>query len=153
MAGVACHQRGRPAFSTLSPQWPARLSSSAAVSDHWTLTVRAGGRTRRARHESLDDALAALGVAVEQLAVEIRRQTVNVGVRRFEPVQQVAARAELSGPGRVWGGPHGGIDIRGDGSQESFVGRARRELVSPHGDESPVAALGRMLQQAGPGRA
>lgn len=125
----------------------------AAVSDRWTLTVRAGARTRRVRHDSLDEALAALGVAVEQLAVETRRQTVNLGVRRFEPVQQVAARAELRGPGRLWGGSHGGIDIRGDGSQEAFIGRARRELVSPEVDESPVAALGRLLAQRRTGRA
>lgn len=116
------------------------------MSDDWTLTVRAGGHTRRVRHASLEEALAALGVTVDQLAGETRRQTVNLGVRRFEPIQQVAARAELSGPGGLWGKPHGGIDIRGDGSQEAFTGRARREIVAPEGEEPPLAALGRALR-------
>lgn len=65
----------------------------------------------------------------------------DLRVRRFEPVQQVAARLQIAGPRRL----HGGIDVRGDGSTEAYTGRWRRRLVDQREGESACDALRRTL--------
>lgn len=83
--------------------------------------------------------------AIEERGRELERtadrQTVDFRVRRFEPVQQVTARLELSGPGRL----AGGIDVRGDGSSEAYLGRLRRRVLELAASESPYDALLRAL--------
>lgn len=109
----------------------------------WTLKVRAGPKVERTEHHDLDDALAALearGRELERTADAKPRAPLG---RRFEPVQQVVARLELSGPGRV----RAGVDVRGDGSAESWTGRVRRRLVEQRGGESPYDALRRVVAQ------
>ena len=64
--------------------------------------------------------------------------------RTFEPDQQVTARGEISIPAgarRL----RAGIDIRGDGSAEAWVGRLRRRVVAREAGEDAYAALRRAL--------
>jgi hypothetical protein len=106
----------------------------------YKLTVRRRGATERTRFGSLDDALAALQARLEELAPEARRRPERAVAREIEPVQQVALRGEIAGPG-----VRGGVDVRGDGSAEAFTGRWRRELVASKPGESAYNALARAL--------
>jgi hypothetical protein len=109
----------------------------------YKVTVRAGPKVERERHERLADALAAIerrGRELEQRANA--RPVGGTVVRRFEPVQQVVARIELAGPGRL----RAGVDVRGDGSSEAFMGRVRRRLIEQRGGESAYDALRRGLE-------
>jgi hypothetical protein len=63
-------------------------------------------------------------------------------LRRFEPVQRVVARLELSGPR----GLRLGVDVRGDGSSEVFSGRLRRRLIERRRGESVYDALRRTVR-------
>jgi len=109
------------------------------------LTVREGPRVSRARYAALEDALAAIETHVAALSGRTRRETIDLKVRSFEPVAQVVARAELSGPQRLLPRVRAGIDVRGDGSAEAWTGRASRRVVEQDDGESPVAALRRVL--------
>jgi hypothetical protein len=105
--------------------------------------VRAGAQVSRERYDDANQALA----AVERHGRELERTagTRAVGgrmMRRYEPVQQVVGRVEVSGPD----GRQGGIDVRGDGSTEAFTGRLRRTLIHQVDGESPYAALRRALE-------
>jgi hypothetical protein len=112
------------------------------VADRYTLTVRSGAKVRKERHEGLDAALAAMERIGRELADGASARTVGgTLIRKIEPVQQVVGRIELSGPGRL----RGGVDVRGDGSSEAFMGRIRRSLVEQRRGESAYEALRRAL--------
>lgn len=111
----------------------------------YRLTVRDGPKVERARFDALDAALRALETRLERLATRPPRAAVDLRVRRFEPVAQVVARAELSGPQRLAPRVRAGIDVRGDGSVEAWTGRAARRVVEQRDGESPLAALRRVL--------
>jgi hypothetical protein len=114
-------------------------------SPRWNLTVRVGSKVDHQRFATLDEALAALDARAEQLSGEVSRNEVRFFRRRIEPVQQVAARLEVSGPGGFRPTVHGGLDLRGDGSAEAYTGRLQRSLIEPRRGESPAAALRRTL--------
>lgn len=105
----------------------------------YRLTVRRGSKVERAHFDDIGAALDALEQEVRALAQTERRKTVDLRYREFAPVAQVAARAELAGPGGV----RAGVDLRGDGSVEAFTGRLRRRVVEQRDDESPYDALRR----------
>ena len=111
----------------------------------WRLTVRAGGRVERSSFEGLEQLLAALEERARELAGSASSAAVDVKLKRFEPVQQVAARLELAGPERLLPSVTAGIDIRGDGSSEAFRGRVRRAVLEQRPDENSFAALRRAL--------
>jgi hypothetical protein len=115
------------------------------VASGFWLTVRDGPRVRRERFDTLEEALEGLQAAAVSLAQGSRRAPVDVKVRRFEPEGQVAARVEVAGPGRLLPTKRGGVDVRGDGSVEAYVGGVRRRAVEREGGESPYAALRRAL--------
>jgi hypothetical protein len=106
----------------------------------YKLTVRRRGGTERERFASLADALAALEGRLDDLAPAARRDSERALTREIEPVQQVALRGEIAGPG-----VRGGVDVRGDGSAEAFTGRWRRVLVEREPGESAYDALARAL--------
>ena len=113
----------------------------------WKLTVRAGPRVERARFERLDQALDAVEARARELSQQAPRdrRTVDAKIRRFEPIQQVAARIELAGPERLLPKVHAGVDVRGDGSTEAYLGRVRREVVKQRKGENAYRALRRAL--------
>lgn len=110
----------------------------------YTLTIRDGPRVERERFETLADTLNALERRMDDLATT-RREAVDLKYRRFEPVAQVAVRGEVAGPGRLLPSMRAGVDLRGDGSSEAYVGRLRRTLVEQRGGETPLEALRRVL--------
>ena len=75
----------------------------------WSLILRNGPSVERQRYGTLDEALGALEQRVEGLAQQARREPVTVFRRRFEAVQQVAARGELAGPTRLLPAVRGGV--------------------------------------------
>ena len=96
----------------------------------------------RDRFGELADALAALERRGEELQEEADSRPIDLRLgRKFEPVQQVFARLELAGPGRL----RAGVDVRGDGSVEAWTGRVRRTLVEQQAKESAYDALRRAL--------
>jgi len=99
--------------------------------------VRNGPRVERTGFDSLGAALDAMAQRMQELAPEARRPAVELLRRRFEPARQVTVRAEVSGPGGV----RGGVDLRGDGSSEAFVGRWRRRLIDEQAGESVYSGL------------
>jgi len=105
--------------------------------------VREGSKFSRDGYDSLDAAMRALEERGRQLEKTTHAKPVNTILgRRFDPVQQVAARLELHGPRGV----RGGVDIRGDGSSEAYTGWVRRKVVAQRGGESPYKALRRALR-------
>jgi hypothetical protein len=111
----------------------------------YTVKVRAGSKVTRQRVPTLADAIDLLELELRALGPAARRAPTKVFAREIAPVAQVAARGELSGPGRMLPSVCAGADVRGDGSFEAYVGKVRREVVVPERRESPFDALRRVL--------
>jgi hypothetical protein len=120
------------------------------MAPRYRLIVREGPRVTRERFDTLDAALDALEDRVAHLTLRPRRTTVDVRTRRFAPAQQVAARAELSGPQRLLPTVRAGVDVRGDGSAEAWTGRMSRRVVAREEHETAAAALRRTLTAPAP---
>ena len=93
------------------------------------LTIRNGPKVTREKHDSLDEAIAALRSHAERIRSEGRLDPVSV-IRTYEPGDQVRARLEIS-----TGGPFrsrdAGIDVMGDGGLVPFRGGVfRKELAA-----------------------
>jgi hypothetical protein len=111
----------------------------------WKLTVRVGPKVERSRHEELETALKVAEARAREIAANVPRRGIDAKFKRFEPIQQVAARLELAGPERMLPSVRAGIDVRGDGSTEAYVGRVRRELVEQRKGETAFRALHRAM--------
>jgi hypothetical protein len=109
----------------------------------YTVTIRQGPKVTRARYAELEAAVGAVEERGRELEQGADARAVGGGlIRRIEPVQQVVARLELRGPGRL----RAGVDVRGDGSSEAYTGRVRRRLVEQRADEDAYDALRRTLK-------
>jgi hypothetical protein len=111
----------------------------------YTVTIRVGSQVTRVRVPSLADAIDVLEARLTTLGPAAHLAPQRVLGREYEPVKQVAARGELSGPSRLMPRVHAGADVRGDGSIEAYRGRLRRELVAQESGETPFDALRRAL--------
>jgi hypothetical protein len=111
----------------------------------WRLEIRNGPVVEHASYPTLDAAIDALQLRLRELEPLAQRDPVKVLSRSFDPVRQVAARAEVAGPRRPLPAVRGGVDLRGDGSTEAYTGRWRRTLVESERGESAVEALRRVL--------
>jgi hypothetical protein len=109
-------------------------------SGYW-LTVRNGAKVERARFDTVEAAIEELETRAARLSLGPRRTTVDLKVREFSPAAQVVARLEVSGPGRFLASKRGGVDLRGDGSVQAYVGGARRRLIEPADRQTPYDAL------------
>jgi hypothetical protein len=112
----------------------------------WRLTVRAEARVTRTRFDGLDEALQALQARALELSRDAPHRPVDVKIRQFDPVQQVSARLELAGPQRLSPIVQAGVDVRGDGSTEAFLGRVSRRVVERRQGEDVYQALGRAVR-------
>jgi hypothetical protein len=113
----------------------------------WKLTVRTGPKVLRSRFDDLEAALDAAEAKAREIAGNVPKTPIDAKIRRFEPVQQVAARLELAGPQRLVPSIRAGFDVRGDGSTEAYVGRVKREVVTQRRGEDPYTALRRELAE------
>jgi hypothetical protein len=108
----------------------------------YTLTIRTSAKVRKKQHRGLAEALQQLEREGRELQEAAHEHPVGgTLIRRLEPVQIVVARLELSGPGQL----RAGVDVRGDGSSEAFVGRLRRRVLAQRSGESAYDALRRRL--------
>jgi hypothetical protein len=107
----------------------------------WTVKVRAGSKVERTRHDDLQEAMKEIERRGHELEARADAKPRAPLGRTIEPVQQVVARIELSGPGRL----RAGVDVRGDASSEAFTGRLRKQVIEQRRGESAYAALRRKL--------
>jgi hypothetical protein len=115
----------------------------------YTVTVRVGPKVTRKRVPTLDDAIDLLEIELRSLGPKARRKTQKAFAREIEPVAQVSARGELSGPGRLRPRVRAGADVRGDGSIEAYRGKIQREVIAQERGESAFDALRRTLGAGG----
>jgi hypothetical protein len=113
--------------------------------------VRIGPQVERLRFSALQDALDALEARARELARDAPLEAVDVKFKRFDPIAQVAARLELAGPQRLIPRVRAGLDVRGDGSTEAYLGRITREVIEQRNGESAFRALRRALTDGRPG--
>lgn len=109
--------------------------------------MRASARVERLRFDGLDTALEELEARAGALASEAPKRPVNLRVKTYDPVQQVFGRVELAGPQRFVPSVRAGVDVRGDGSLEAYLGRVRRTLIEQQRRESPLQALRRTVTE------
>lgn len=110
------------------------------MAGRFTLRSTREGVVEKQHFDDLGAAVNALEREARAFANVERREAASGIMRTYEPVELVALRAEVAGR-RV----HAGVDVRGDGSAETFTGRLRRRLIEQLPGESPYDALRREL--------
>lgn len=106
----------------------------------YRVVLQHGPKVEKHEAATLEAALSLLERRAREVAAGPGRKTVDLHVRRYEPAQQVAARAELRGDG-----VRAGVDVQGDGSAVAWTGRVRRKAIEPRDGEDAYAALRRTV--------
>lgn len=112
------------------------------------MSVREGPKVSRAGAATFDEMIELVELQAFELSGRADAKKVDLMVRTFEPVEQVFARIEVTGPRRGISRPRAGIDVRGDGSLEAYTGRLRREVVEQAPGESVMSAFRRTVAAA-----
>lgn len=108
--------------------------------------MRNGAEVGHEGFEDLGEAIAAMRARALDIRAEGPPKTADV-LRKFEPKDQVTARLELSGRGRLRK-PVAGIDVRGDGTFVPYRGGMRREELDPSGHDTPFDTVRETLEGA-----
>ncbi len=113
----------------------------------YRVSVRSGGTVVREKVDGVDAAVAWIEAAARDAAGGPRLDAIDLRARRFEPEDQIAARAELAGPQRWRPDVRAGLDVRGDGSVRAWTATAppAAPSSSPAQGEDAYAALRRAL--------
>jgi hypothetical protein len=98
------------------------------------------------RFAELNSALDELESRAKALSAGAPKRSLNLRAKTYEPVQQVFGRVELAGPQRLFPRVRAGMDIRGDGSVEAYMGRVKRELIEPRRGETAFESLRRAVR-------
>jgi hypothetical protein len=110
----------------------------------FSMSVREGPRFSRIRTNSIDELFEELAFHADEVSSRADGNSVDAMFKTFEPVERVYGRIEIAGERKcLVSRDRAGIDIRGDGSLEAFIGRTNREIVEPLPGETVVAALRR----------
>lgn len=113
----------------------------------WRLTIRHGSKVKRERLDSLDEAIAAMERRAESIRAEGPLEAVKM-IRDYEPGQRVAARLEITGPGRIRR-PEAGLDVMGDGRLVPYRGAIFKRRLEPGGGDSAYDAVRAALLTSG----
>jgi hypothetical protein len=115
------------------------------MAERWRLVVRDGPSVRKSSFTELDAALDAMQAETAAAAARPPAKPVEMKVRVFEPSDQVVLRAVLKGPERFVPKIRCGLDVRGDGRLEAWLGGNARIAVEPGRRETVWHALRREL--------
>lgn len=110
----------------------------------WKLTVRHGSDVFHEAFDDLGDAVAAMRRRALDIRAEGPVEAVSA-LRDFAPADQVHARLQLSGKGRLRK-PVAGVDVRGDGTFVPWRGTVRREELDPTDHETPFDLVRETLE-------
>lgn len=111
----------------------------------WKLTVRHGPDVSHEKFDDLDEAVAEMRRRALAIRSEGPARPVSM-LRRFRPEDQVHARLQLSGGGRLLGGKTAGVDLRGDGTFVPYRGALRRKELDPTDYDTPFDVVRETLR-------
>lgn len=95
--------------------------------------------------DDLGEAVAAMRARALEIRADAPPKTSSV-LGRYAPADQVCARLQLVGPGRLRR-PAAGVDVRGDGTFMPFCGGVRREELDPSGHDTPFDLVRETLER------
>jgi hypothetical protein len=108
------------------------------------LTVRVGPEVSHSDFEDLGEAVATMRERALAIRAEGPRKTTTM-LREFKPSDQVHARLQISGRGRLRK-PTAGVDVRGDGAFMPYRGGVGRAELDSTNHETPFDLVRETLE-------